>query len=506
MQIIDIKGTKWTVGLEWEILPGDQSVKVEAKEVAEKTNSNVGILVDYDSQFAIGLAKKANKIPSAARYLAYANQEIRNNAGSQDSYLDWIVVEEVSDDKFWISVIKNGIPSPQYDTILDITTVKDRITELLINDTFKLYSTCPEIRQIFEGLKDVEEIGLNSLVQDVKLKNNYLKLRGIPDGLIYTGIGVMVVGVALYGVSSFFEGRSIREKAEIYERQKLEDARIKQEQYQSELKIYNKNKAELKDKKIKEIAISIASSPPSILHNWYNTIGSIQLKTHGWNLDSMECYMIPPSTTQYHTSACDILYKRTGLSTNRMILEDYPNIVLKGDEAVLTVPVEINSADLISMSEADLNTIPTASNWGFNMTSQLQLLKIVNIDHEIKASADITYPSPLKPVSPEEAAQGIQPVSEGDISLGVSKGEIIIKNDNYELIKEIADNVQFFGIGVKKAKFKVSGLGKIDWEVSLDYFVRNDSNGGISNSNSSSLSNTAVEKTEDGATLPPPQQ
>lgn len=498
MQIIDIKGSKWLVGLEWEILPGDQSFKIEAKEVANKTNSNAGILVEYEGQFAIGLDKKTSKVNSAAMYLAYANQQFRENSSSSELNLDWIVVEEATEDKFWISVIKNGIPSPQYDVILDVTSVKDRITDLLINDTYKLYSTCTEIKQLFEGLKEVEEISLNELTKNIKQKNNFLKLKGIPDSLMYLGAGVMVIGVVLYGVSSFFEGRSIKEKAENYERAKKEEIRIKQEQYQADLKNYEKSKKELKEQKIKEIALAIAAAPPSILQKWYSTIGNIEMKTHGWKLDSMECYVIPPSTTKFHTSACDVLYKRTGLSTNRMILEDYPNILIKGDDAVLTVPVELDNSRLVSIEGDDFSSIPTAKNWGFNMISQLQLLKIVDIDHEIKKSVDITYASPLKPVSPEEAAQGMTPKSEGDVSLGVSEGQIIIKNNNYELIKEFADNVQFFGVGVKKAKFKVTNLGEIEWEVDIDYFVRNDETGGISASNTSSLSSSAVESKKDG--------
>ena len=36
MQTIEIKNKKWTVGLEWEILPGEASFKEEAKEIADK--------------------------------------------------------------------------------------------------------------------------------------------------------------------------------------------------------------------------------------------------------------------------------------------------------------------------------------------------------------------------------------------------------------------------------------------------------------------------------------
>ena len=175
MQIIEIKNKKWTVGLEWEILPGESSFKEEAKEIAEKTSSNFGVITEYEGQFSIGLSKKVNpKNPSANLYLALANQEKRATDTSANYYPDWIVVEEVGDDKYWMAIIKNGIPTPQSDAILDITTVKDRIIDLLVNDTFTIYSPCVEIKALFDSQKNIEEIGLNELTSEVTAKVKFL--------------------------------------------------------------------------------------------------------------------------------------------------------------------------------------------------------------------------------------------------------------------------------------------------------------------------------------------
>ena len=54
MQTIEIKNKKWTVGLEWEILPGEASFKEEAKEIAEKTSSNFGVVIEPASRAIIG--------------------------------------------------------------------------------------------------------------------------------------------------------------------------------------------------------------------------------------------------------------------------------------------------------------------------------------------------------------------------------------------------------------------------------------------------------------------
>ena len=165
MELLTIGNKKWAVGLEWEILPGDGTVAQEAKDVAEKTGLKYGVLVDYDSNFSIGLTQKNTKLPSAALYLALANQDFRENNADTTDYPDWVVIEDVGDDKYWMGVIKSGLPSPQYDVLLSLAEVKEKITELLINDTYTIYSPSGEIISLFDGVKDITKDGLKRLRQ-----------------------------------------------------------------------------------------------------------------------------------------------------------------------------------------------------------------------------------------------------------------------------------------------------------------------------------------------------
>lgn len=503
MQIIDIKGKKWVVGLEWEILPDDKSHKIAAKDSATKTNNSFGIIVNYDDQYAIGLSKKSVKAPSAALYLALANQEARNNAPEHEYNLDWIVVEEVGDDKYWMAVIRNGIPSPQYDAILDITNIKDSIMNLLMNDTFKLFSTCGEIKAIFEDMKNVEDVDLNKLTEDVKTKIAFTKLQGIPNALIYSAFGFLFVCGALYGISTFLEGADIREKAENLQKVQQQEQIMKQQKYQNDLKKYEEDKKIAKKTVIDNILLGMTSTPNYMLSNWYNTIGSLELGTHGWALDSIECYVTEMTPSSPQKSACDFKFVKGELATNRMLLEDYPDALIKGNQAVVTKEVPLNKDNLLNMKEEDIANLPTTSAWGSDMISQLQLLKTVDIEHSIAPSIDMVYTPPVKPVDPNLAQTGVLPVAEGPQSVGVAKGQINVKGNNIDLMKEVADNVQFTGVGVSKAQFKVQGLGVIAWDVTLDYFVRPDHTGGISSSASSGIENDAKElqKQQNPATI-----
>lgn len=501
MQILEIKGKKWMVGLEWEILPGDSTIKQESKEVAEKTNTNFGVVIDYDGMFAIGLAKKVGKEPSAALYLALANQESRENTEALNDYPDWIVVEDIGDDKYWMGVVKSGLPAPQYDAILSVTEVKERITELLVNDTFTMFSSSGEIIAIFDGIKHIENRSLNDLTADVKTKIKFDKLRGIPDIVVYSGIGVIVLGAIAWGVLSLIEGHSIKEKAETLRRQQQQEEMVKQQQYEAAKKQYEIDKVKIENEARNQVLRGLSGKPNSILNAWFSAVGNLPTGTHGWDLKNIECYY--NIDNQPSKFACDYLYKRTGLTTNRMLLQDFPTAKISGNEAVVTKDVAIDANDLATPSVEVLNTLKGASNWGNDMISQLQLLKIVDIDHDVKPSAEITYTLPALPVSPQEQAQGKTANAPETKSLGIAKGEIVVKGSHFDLVKELADNVDFFGTGLRKIKFTVKDLGEISWEASFDYFIKTQ-DGNLKGSTSVGTSSSSVGGASDAPAAQPP--
>lgn len=516
MQILDIKGKKWMVGLEWEILPGDSTIKLEAKEVAEKTNSKFGVVVEYDSTYAIGLTKKLVKEPSAALYLALANQDFREN-GNPGDYPDWIVLEEVSDDKYWMAVIKSGIPAPQFDAVLSITDIKDRITELLINDTYTVYTSAGEIIAIFDGIKTIHNRTLNDITADVKTKIKFQKLLGIPNSVIYTGVGLMVGCILIYGGLQFFEGRSIQEKARLLATKQEREKAAKEKQYRDELQNYEAKKKELSEKEYDKLISNLSGNPSQILTAFYEQVGNSSLGTHGWTLSKIDCYyeinpQVTPTTPEANATnsqaplpvlACDYLYQRNSLSTTRMLLEDFPDAKLNGDNAVVTRKVEIDPKYVAKADNTILSTIKPSRDWGFNVQSQLQLLKIANIEHDIKASTEISYKVPGKPLSPNEIASGMKPKGEESVNLGVGMGELAIKSKTFDFVKELADNVDFTATGLKKVTFTVEKGGDISWVALFNYYVKT-TDGQIGTSSSNGVVDAAKDAAPNGQPMGQP--
>lgn len=498
MQIVEFNKKKWIIDLDWEIIPEDDetSRKDIIKNIANKTNFSYGTFIEFETQEAIGLAKKNSKIPSASLFLAIANQEYRTTTNNIDGYVDWIVIEEVAEEKYWMAIIKDGIPAPQSDKVLDITGVKEKISDLIVyNDTYQVFSPCGEIRNIFEDIKYIENKSINDLTANVVAKNKFVKLKGIPNVVIYSGITfIALIGIGL-GVDAFLESVAVQQR--IQERQRIqaqEQERLENE-YRQSLKIYNdeiEKQVKLAENSIIE---GLAGTPSKILNSWYEAVGSIQTGMHGWDMSSVMCSFNPMSTD--YKSSCIINFDRTGLSTNRMLLQEYPDANIVGNKATVTRGVIADEKIYSLPPSSILKSLPNAKSWGFDMISQLQLLKIVNIDYKIEASQDIMIVPPVKPLSPAEIEQGVQQIPPAPMPIGIAQGDLVINGDSFDLLRELADNVNFEFVGVKSVKFELGqGLGSIPWEITLGYFIKTD-NGYLTESDSSGLSNNSVEKNED---------
>ena len=498
-QVTNIRGKKWTIGLDWEILPGEGSPRQEAKTVAMRNKTGYALFLSYGSNTAIGLAPRPKKEPSAAYALALANQKVLDDNNGDNYFSDWVVVEELGDEKYWMGVIKNGLPSPQYDAIFDITQIKEHFAQLMINDNFTVFSPSTEIQSFLEGQKTVDTRGLNELTSEVNTKFKYDKLLGIPTSVIYAFLTLLALALIAYAAYAFVQGRNLAEKkANLLKQQKAAEIAA-QNQYEQEMKAYEEQKVKAKADAENGILIGLSGVPMNIISSWYNTISNHPLGTHGWNLKKIECYYDPKKAADNNIDpkqvfACDMLYDRTGLSTNRMFLQDYPNGKISGNSAVYSKLVPINAETLARPDYATLNTLPYAKDWGFDMVSQLQLLKIVDVDHEIKPSTDITYQTLPKPLTPKEKAEGKKPNAPETIPTGFAKGEVIVKSPNFEILRELSDNVDFKAVGVKKVMFNPTSSG-IVWELYMDYYIKSDK-GGMTGADSSALSNNAVPPTD----------
>jgi hypothetical protein len=476
---------KWIVGLEWEKIPdSEQPLKVSAKEIAEKNNTNYATSIEYQDVTILGFSSKNISGYSASECLSYANQAEMNQQNINDHNPDWIVIEEIDESKFWMTVIKNGLPLPGTDTILDFSEIKDEIQDYLFDDTFKMFSTSIDIQTLFEPIKKVQNKSIHDLTQNFRHKLKLKKYNGIPTSVIYGSGALLLFAMGAYFVFEHLEGQKLIQQA--LQAQAQAEAMKKQKvvAYQEKVKAYEVTKIELEQKAKNKVIFGLSGSPSQMLTSWYQTIGNMEVGTHGWKLQKVSCYYQPEMVPAKF--ACDYLFNRTALSTNRMLLEDFPQAQIDGENASFTQNAAINPRFLASPDISVIDTLKGASTWNAEMISQLQLLKLVNIEYKFNNSTEITYEIPSPPLTPEEEEKGIAPQPPRQVSLGVAQGTLAVKGQDFEFVKEFADNVNFYGAGLRKVNFSLDGNGQISWDATFDYFIST-KNGALKSADSTTL-------------------
>lgn len=483
MQIADFKGKKWVIGLDWEVLPGNKTIKAESKEVAVSEKKAYGVLITQgmsDNQIsgqggkfvAIGLSNKASKYPSAALLLALANESETNAASEFDDKTDWIVIEELPNDRYWMVAISRNIPIPQTDVILDRTTLISKINSLLVNDVFKIFTTSSDIREVYDGQKEIINKGINELTADVYVKTKFTKLTGIPTNVMIGGAVAVALGIMFLGFQAYSQSSLAKRQQEEVAKRAAQEQEMRRIAYEAKMKEYEQEYAKARQAQLDAVVNGLAGDPNKILNAFfqaYNIVGDLQQGTNGWHLNTINCSF---NQALEKKANCTINFSRTGLTTNRMLLQDYPDAVINGDDASVTRAI-LTSADTFKVPPYTvLDSLPTAKTWGFDMISQLQLLKIVDVDHKVSASSEIFFTPPAKPLSDQEVAAAKAPEAPAPVSIGISSGTIELNSNNVALLREIADNIDFKSVGVKDIEFKTEA-NFTKWKLQMNYYVRN---------------------------------
>lgn len=512
MQTVDFKGKKWVIGLDWEVLPGNKTIKAESKDVAVSEKKAYGVLItqgmsenQHSGQggkfVAIGLANKPSKYPSAALSLALANDAESNSASEFDYKTDWIVIEELPNDRYWMVGISKSVPLPQTDVVLDRTSLIEKINNLLINDVFKIFTTSAEIREVYEGQKEIINKGINELTADIHTKTKFKKLTGIPQNVMIAGAVVVAVTVGFLGFQTYSESAlAQKQRAEVAARAAQEEAE-KQKLYEEQMRQYELAYKEAKDTAIQNVVNGLAGDPNKLLNAFYQVVGDLDLGSSGWKINNINCQF---NHILEQKANCTLNFKRTGLTTNRMLLQDYPDAVINGDDASVVRNLIAPDDTFKKQTINALNELPTAKTWGFDMISQLQLLKIVKVDHIVSASNEIFFTPPVKPLSEQEKAAFLVPETPTPVSIGVSSGTIELTSKNFVILREVADNIDFKSVGVTNVDFTMD-RNELSWKVLMNYYVKN-GDGVIGASDSSNLPATNVEEKKDQNQMMMPQK
>ena len=506
MKKIRLGETEVIAGLEWSAIRSPSSsggaTISEKKALTSFLSSNKGasrgVVVSVNDYTVVGRPEKKqkvpSKVPSAAALFALANQkESSSSAYTEDATEgtgeehNWIIVEqieggvdgseEVDEPLFWLGMARNGLPVPGADLIVTRNQAIDELAEMLAASSgTTVFTTDREIRYHVVGQVSVVDKRFDDIVRGagVDHASAHVKLFSIA-----AHVAIAVIAVTVLGLGGYF-GWEAWSSAKQEVRARISAARNAAEQKRQVAEETEKYETEVRKavedglrSGMNEVTDALsASSPYDMLDAWKQIVYNIDVYQSTWELSGVSC------AVESEQPVCSVSLKRGSLGTNRLLLEERPDAIIEGDNAIYVL-----RGSPVQTRQIELPYLVSSSAFSRGLISDLQMLRMTGLSHSAASSKEITKsvrlpePSPLIPMPELPSGPGSgssSPSTSISIQLGIAKGEISITGDNLYQISGVGryldlPNTRATGLDISL------GTGNTDttrWTLKLDYMVR----------------------------------
>jgi len=477
-RIIKMENTQVILGLEWFLLDardGKDKPLPERRAVQKvlKENAGVkaGVVVRSADTAVLGLMPKGHKkpsVPSGAALLAFASQDAQGRSTGQSSSIEdtqWMVVERLGDDEFWLVDLRDGVVVPGADFVGSLDKVRQYMDEMLQDPGFKVFSTDPEIQHIAEHRATIIHKDAATLISDIEkpARGNLKTLSGLDPTMLAVIVAFALAVGGFFGYDYFSKmqkERQLREQAAA--RQSEEAQRLKKE---TDDYVANVKTAILTALDAGVEGVNTALQTPSsreVLGAWVSLIENVPVNHSGWTTERVECLMETPEKP-----LCTVYIRRGPSGINRILLEDYPDVQLNGDEGSYVV----RGPDLTPRG-ADWNQLDSAHGFMMGLVSDLQFIQVAGLSYNQSASSDIvqavTLPTPPASLFTPGTEQAAAPAP---VNTGISKGDLGLTGEGLWQLPGLGKLLDRNGVGVKGMNLDLKS-SKEAWQLQSEYFIR----------------------------------
>lgn len=479
MKLVKFKNVSAVINLTWHALPTDQSERAAQKAVMEQNKGvKAGVLVKYGGVTLLGLGPSGAKVisgPSAAAWLSVANQKAMDQGGNagipntgSGTTNDWIVVENLGDGSFWLAIIRDGVPLPGTDVVLDRETTLELIQEAVETAPFVVYSPDESIRGDVPTGTMVDSKGFAELVQGVKPGKAVMRaVSGVSVKLLAAIGGVLLLGLVWMGWTYYSQQQEAKRllaasNAEAAEQQR----RIAADKAQYAVDVKRAVDQALDQGVIDLNNILSNPSANEVINAWVNLVADTSANQGGWDIGGFVC-----TNTEESVPSCVVSMTRGEYSTNRILMEDHPDAVLDGDSATFT----ITGQPSVKRS-GDYTRLERANTFSLEFISDLQMLKFAEVGYNIAESKDVTATISMPPVptsifKPGDTTQA--PPAPAPIRMGAASGELTFTGSHLWQVEGLREFLARENIAVQSLDLSISNGVPGNWTLKASYYIRN---------------------------------
>lgn len=479
MKQVRFKNIPAIVNLTWHALPPDQSERSAVKATLEQNKgAKAGVVVKYGGVTLLGLGPPNTKVingPSAAAWLAIANQKALDQGGNSGmpstgsgSTNDWIVVENLGDGSYWLAIIRDGVPLPGTDIILDREVTLDLIREAVETAPFIVFSPDEGIREDVPAGTIVEDKGFADLVQGTKPGKAAMRaISGVSVKVLAAIGGLILLGVLWMGYSWWANKRA---QEEMIRNSALQNAEQQKQMAADKADYAAKVKQavlDALDKGEKDLNLTLAApSANDAIGTWVGLVADVSPNQNGWNITGFECDLADAGTP-----ACKVNLARGQYGINRILLSDHPDAILEGDAASFVV-----SGETLQKRDIRFQDIERANTFNLEFISDLQMLHFANLSYSISQSTDVVSAITMPPIpasifKPGDAAQAAP--SPSPVKMGVASGELTFSGSELWQLEGLREFLRRENVSVQNVSISMSDITPAAWTLRGKYYIKN---------------------------------
>lgn len=410
MKIIRVGPYTVLAHVEWVASQAETQKEAIEEALSQETGKKYGIVIEGLETFAVGLTEKAEKATVGAAWLA----------DSQKNDGDFILIEPLDGDEYWMCAIKNGTPFYGSDLVGKFKTIEQEAKMLLQTGGFRLITSDDKFGQSLGAL--ATQYTAAGFEATVKGKGSF-KVKNLKSANLIIVGGVVAVVVAALGWFAWGEYTSYVEQQAAQAKQKALKAQKAQQESKTseELKaIFNATKEKMIKEKLDGIQYALSSQGGvNATANWVKVITGLKVDTSDWRYTDAVC----------DAKGCSVLLTPVGGATNRDLFKMFPSASLfkknsQEQSAELKFPVQW------APSQMTIAQLKNKTLFEVDGISELQALRGSGFTSTwtplVPVTVSVPYPKPpidpkAKPGAPG-SVQTVKPKPNEIIPIGVAKG------------------------------------------------------------------------------------
>lgn len=450
MKTIKIGSHTILVGLDWMASQASTTKEAIEEALLQEPNKKYGLVLEGTDSFSIGMTDSSEKAIVGAAWLA----------DSQKNDGDFVLIEKIEENEYWLCAIKNGIPFYGSDILGNLSSIEEEAKTFLQSGGFRLITMDEHLSSMLSPY--ATSYSASGFEQSIKGKGNF-KVKSLKLDKKIMIVSSVIFGTLMAGFLgfSYYDDMSQKELAEI----NANALKIKQdaEQLKNSQALkdeFNANKERLTKEALNKIQEEYNKKSNSISAIYSNFFNGLSLNMNGWKYKTGLCEL----------SDCTITLQPKDGASNKGLIALIPKAQIVENGAILTEHVEV------PLNPVSISQLKTKDAFLIEELSILQEVKgLFTISTKPLEEIFVEVPVPQGGMANADATVAQPSVAQKTVekvSIGYMKGTFRIEGKSLWALKDVGERIVGDSFIIQKVSVGFDNFSINNWGIDGVYYTK----------------------------------